>query len=386
MTAAHGCFQVTFRSGEGPARLGILRTPHGEVQTPVFMPVGTRAAVRTVTPDELEAAGVEMVLANTYHLLLRPGPQLIRQAGGLHRFMGWSRPILTDSGGFQVFSLAPLRRVSDEGVLFRSHVDGSLQMLTPERAIETQWALGSDVSMVLDECVGYPAERTEVEAAVRRTAKWAGACVEAFRRCQAEGGAGRLLFGINQGGVFPDLRRASLEQLLELPFDGLAIGGLSVGEPAALMYEVLEHLQPLLPEDRPRYVMGLGSPDVLVEAVARGYDMFDSVLPTRMARHGAVWTARGRLNLRDAASRDRHEPIEEGCDCYACRRFTRAYVRHLLKAGEVLGMRLATLHNLRFMMRLMERIRAAVREGRLGALRQEVDELFVRRRKGADDL
>ena len=386
MISADGCFQVTFRSAEGPARLGILRTPHGEVRTPVFMPVGTRAAVRTVTPDELEGAGVEMVLANTYHLLLRPGPELIRQAGGLHRFMGWSRPILTDSGGFQVFSLAPLRRVSDEGVVFRSHIDGSLQMLTPERAIEAQWALGSDVSMVLDQCVGYPAERTEVEAAVRRTAKWARACVEAFRRCRADGGAGRLLFGINQGGVFPDLRRVSLEQLLDLPFDGLAIGGLSVGEPAPLMYAVLEGLQPLLPEDRPRYVMGLGSPDVLVEAVARGYDMFDSVLPTRIARHGAVWTSRGKLNLRDASSRDRHEPIEEGCDCYTCRRFTRAYVRHLLKAGEVLGMRLATLHNLRFMVRLMERIRAAVREGRLQALRQEIDEHFARPRKGADDL
>ena len=384
MTHTSSAFEVTWRSAEGPARLGVLRTAHGAVPTPVFMPVGTRAAVRTVTPDELRDCGVQMVLANTYHLLLRPGPELVRQAGGLHRFMGWDGPILTDSGGFQVFSLAPLRQVHDDGVLFRSHIDGSLHHLTPQLAMEVQWALGSDVCMVLDECVGYPAQRPQVEEAVRRTTRWARACVEAFRRLQADGGRVRLLFGINQGGVFPDLRRRSLQELLEMPFDGLAVGGLSVGEPAARMYEVLEQLGPLLPEQLPRYVMGVGSPDILVEAVARGYDMFDCVLPTRLARHGRVWTEQGGRSLIDAASRDRHEPIEETCDCYACRQFTRAYLRHLFKAGEVLGMRLATLHNLRFMMRLMERIRRAVREGGLEALRREILQRFPPSRKGAD--
>ncbi|HEY8486941.1 MAG TPA: tRNA guanosine(34) transglycosylase Tgt [Limnochordales bacterium] len=371
MTGA-AAFTVLQQAASGPARLGQLNTPHGPVETPQFMPVGTRACVRTLAADELAEAGVRIILANTYHLLLRPGPELIQQAGGLHRFMGWAGPILTDSGGFQVFSLAPLRRVSDEGVLFRSHVDGSLQWLTPRRAMEAQWAFGSDVSMVLDECVGFPATRTQVEQAVRRTAQWARECVAVFRELVERHGQLRLVFAINQGGVFRDLRRRSLEELLELPVDGLAVGGLSVGEPKPLMYEVLEELQALLPPERPRYVMGLGSPDVLVEAVARGYDLFDSVLPTRMARHGAVWTWEGRRSLKDAASRDRHEPIEEGCDCYTCRRFTRAYVRHLLKSGEVLGMRLATVHNVRFMMRLMDRVRQAIRQGQLEALREEI--------------
>lgn len=377
--SADACFVVLYSDPAGRARIGELRTPHGTVRTPVFMPVGTRAAVRGVSPDELEALGVRIILANTYHLMLRPGPERIEAAGGLHRFMGWPHPVLTDSGGFQVFSLAERRTVCDDGIAFRSHLDGSLQRLTPERAIAVQWSLGSDIAMVLDECVGFPATREQVGEAVRRTARWARVCLEEFRRRQEASPqhAGRLLFGINQGGVYHDLRQASLEALLELGFDGLAVGGLSVGEPKGLMYEVLDALQPQLPASRPRYVMGVGSPDILVEAVNLGYDMFDSVLPARMARHGTVWTSQGRLILRDAPNASRFEPIDPECDCYTCRRFTRAYLRHLFKVGEILALRLATIHNLRFVMRFMDRIRQAVVQGRLPDLLREARERYA---------
>ncbi|HEY8497646.1 MAG TPA: tRNA guanosine(34) transglycosylase Tgt [Limnochordales bacterium] len=377
-------FVVEHRDARTRARLGRLITPHGQVATPVFMPVGTQASVKGLSPHELEQAGVTMILANTYHLMLRPGPDVIRAAGGLHRFMGWSRPILTDSGGFQAYSLAARRQVSDEGILFRSHLDGSPWLLTPERAVEVQWALGSDVVVALDQLVGYPASREEVEAAAERTAMWGRRSREAFRRLAAEERGGRLLFGIVQGGLYADLRRRSLEAVLALEPDGIAVGGLSVGEPKERMYEVLEALEPQMPEGLPRYVMGVGSPDVLVEAVARGYDMFDCVLPTRMARHGAVWTSQGRLIVRDAPYARDFGPLDPACDCYACRHFSRAYIRHLLKAGEMLGMRLATLHNVRFMVRLMEAIRRAVAQGTLPELRAEILARFGPRGQGGE--
>lgn len=377
-------FVVEHRDGRTRGRLGRLVTPHGEVRTPVFMPVGTQGSVKGLSPDELEAAGVRMILANTYHLMLRPGAEVVRQAGGLHRFMAWPHPILTDSGGFQAFSLSERRRVTEEGIHFRSHLDGTAWLLTPERSVEVQWALGSDVVVVLDELVGYPASRQEVEAAARRTAMWGRRSRQAFERQAAGDPAGRALFGIVQGGVYPDLRRASLEAVLALEPDGIAIGGLSVGEPKPLMYEVLEALEPQLPDHLPRYVMGVGSPDVLVEAVARGYDMFDCVLPTRMARHGAVWTSEGRLIVRDAPYARDFGPLDPACDCYACRHFSRAYIRHLLKAGEMLGMRLTTLHNVRFVVRLMESIRRAIADDSLPELRAWILERFSPRGQGGE--
>lgn len=340
------------------------------------MPVGTQGTVKGLAPRELEEIGISMLLANTYHLMLRPGVEVVRSAGGLHRFMGWEHPILTDSGGFQVFSLADLRRVTDEGVAFRSHLDGSPQLLTPERSMEVQWALGSDVAVVLDELVGFGADRQQVERAVERTASWARRSKAAWEKLGGRGAGGRLLFGVVQGGVYPDLRRRSLELTLPIAPDGLAIGGLSVGEPKAAMYEVLADLEPQLPGELPRYVMGVGSPDVLVEAVALGYDMFDCVLPTRLARHGAIWTSEGRVIIRDAPFATDLRPLDEQCDCYACRYFSRAYVRHLFKAGEMLGMRLASVHNLRFLTRLMESIRQAVREGRLPELREAIRQKY----------
>ncbi len=327
------------------------------------MPVGTVAAVRTMAPEEVAAAGAAMVLANTYHLYLRPGPELVAEAGGLHAFMGWPGPILTDSGGFQVFSLSALRRVTEEGVLFRSHVDGSEHFLSPEGVMEIQADLGSDVAMPLDVCPPYPASRADVEEAVRLTEAWARRSVAARRR------ADQALFGIVQGGVHPDLRRRSAAGLLDLDLPGYAVGGLSVGEPKDLLLATLLATVALLPSDRPRYLMGVGSPDLLLEAVAAGVDLFDCVLPTRLARHGTVWTAAGRLNLRNAAYARDLRPLEEGCDCYACRRFSRAYVRHLIKEGEVLGLRLCTWHNLRFVLRFLEEVRTAIRAGRLAALR-----------------
>lgn len=366
-------FSVTGRDPAGSrARLGQLVTPHGAFQTPVFMPVGTRGTVRGLSPRDLEEVGVTILLANTYHLMLRPGEAVIRSAGGLHRFMGWDHPILTDSGGFQVFSLADLRKVDDDGVVFRSHLDGSTHRLTPERSVEVQWALGSDVVMVLDELVGYPAERWQVEQAARRTAVWATRSKQAFVRLGENAPRGRLLFGIVQGGVWGDLRASSLEDVLSLRPDGVAIGGLSVGEPKQAMLQVLDELAPRLPDGLPRYVMGVGAPDDLVEAVSLGYDMFDCVLATRLARHGALWTTEGRVIIRDSPYATDLRPVDAACDCYTCRRFTRAYLRHLFNAGEMLGMRLASIHNVRFLTRLMEDVRHAVASGTLGALREAI--------------
>ena len=343
------------------ARLGRLTTPHGVIDTPAFMPVGTQATVKTMTPEEVTDLGAGIILANTYHLYLRPGHGLIGAAGGLHRFMGWGGAILTDSGGFQVFSLSHLARLSDEGVLFRSHLDGSEHFFTPAKVAAIQETLGSDIAMVLDECTPYPADHDRVERAVRRTTRWAEAFLAAHSRPD------QAVFAIVQGGTERPLREESARSLVGLPFSGYAIGGLSVGEPKELMYATLDYTVPLLPANKPRYLMGVGSPDCLVEGVQRGVDLFDCVLPTRMARNGTVFTREGRLTVRDAPYARDFRPLEEGCTCYACRRFTRAYIRHLIKAGEVLGIRLTTMHNLHHLLQLMRSMREALAEGRFSA-------------------
>ncbi len=356
-------FEVTARCGK--ARLGRASTPHGEFETPVFMPVGTQATVKTVTPDELEDVGARIILSNTYHLYLRPGHELVAQAGGLHQFMGWSRPILTDSGGYQVFSLAGLRTIDDDGVTFKSHLDGSTHVFTPEKAIEIQNALGADIVMALDECSPYPCDWKTAKAGVERTSRWAERCLAAHRR------GDQALFGIVQGSTYSDLRLISAAELVKCKFPGYAIGGLSVGEPLHILLQVLDETVPVLPEDRPRYLMGVGSPDYLVEGVFRGIDMFDCVLPTRAARHGTAYTAIGRMNLRNAQYARDFGPLEAGCDCYTCQNFTRAYLRHLYKAEELLVLRLVTIHNLRYLSRLMEDLRRAIREDRLDDFRAD---------------
>ena len=341
------------------ARLGILSTPHGEVETPVFMPVGTQATVKTMTPEEVKEVGGRIILSNTYHLYLRPGHELIREAGGLHKFMHWDGPLLTDSGGFQVFSLGALRKITEDGVAFRSHIDGSSHFFSPEHAMEVQMALGSDIAMAFDECAPYPCSYEDTLAAKERTTRWAQRCKEFHRHPK------QSVFGIVQGGMYRDLREQSARELVNMDFPGYAIGGLSVGEPKPLMYEVLDYTVPLLPEEKPRYLMGVGSPDCLLEGVARGIDMFDCVLPTRIARNGTVFTKRGKLVVRNATSARDFSPLDEGCDCYTCRNYSRAYIRHLLKCDEILGVRLTTIHNLHFLLHLMEDIRDAVREDRL---------------------
>ncbi len=355
-------FDLQARDSRTAGRVGIMHTPHGDIPTPAFAPVGTQATVKTLTPDELHDIGAHIILSNTYHLYLRPGAELVAHLGGLHRFMGWSGPILTDSGGFQVFSLSSLRRVSDDGVLFRSHIDGSEHFISPENAIEIQELLGADIIMAFDEC-SDPSNHEYVQVAVERTNRWAERCREAHKR------EDQALFGIVQGGVFPDLRRASAEYLVSLDFPGYAVGGLSVGESKEQMWSTLDVTTPLLPEDKPRYLMGVGSPEDLFEGVERGIDLFDSVLPTRLARNGAVFTSQGRINLRKAEYAQDPAPIEEHCGCYTCRNFSRAYLRHLLKAEEILGLRLNTIHNLYFMLQLMAQIRAAVQEGTLRELK-----------------
>jgi len=356
-------FDVAQSDRTSAARTGVLHTPHGDIPTPVFAPVGTQATVKTLTPDELHDLDATLILANTYHLYLRPGAEVIAKLGGLHAFMGWPGPILTDSGGFQVFSLESLRRVSDDGVVFRSHIDGSEHVFSPEKAISIQEQLGADIIMTLDECPD-PLDRDYNRVALDRTHRWAERCLKAHRRSD------QALFGILQGGVFPDLRCESARFLTALGFDGYALGGLSVGEPKAKTWEMLDVTVPLLPLDRPRYLMGVGSPEDLFEGVERGIDVFDCVLPTRLARNGAVFTSQGRINLRKAQFAEDPAPIEEGCTCYTCQRFTRAYLRHLYKAGEILGLRLNTLHNLHFLLDLMRRIRAAILDGSLGQLKQ----------------
>jgi queuine tRNA-ribosyltransferase len=357
----------------GRARLGRLTTPHGEVETPQFMPVGTQATVRALTPGDLGAAGAQVILANTYHLSLRPGAERIARLGGLHRFMGWLGPILTDSGGFQVFSLAHLRRVDDDGVTFTSHLDGSVHRLTPERAVEIQELLGSDVAMTFDQLVDPRLPRGEVSDAMERTHRWAERSLAARSR------VGQAMFGIVQGGVDPELRRASVATVAALPFEGIAVGGLSVGEGRSAMAATLEVVgEALGPDPRPRYLMGVGSPVDLFAAVASGIDLFDSVLPTRVARSGQVWTDGGRLNLRNAAFQDDPGPIDPTCACEACRGFSRAYLAHLFRARELLAYRLATLHNVTYTLDLMRRLRSALADGSFASLREAVASGFER--------
>lgn len=348
------------------ARLGKLYTPHGVIDTPVFMPVGTQATVKTMTPEELKEIGAGIILSNTYHLFLRPGQELIREAGGLHSFMHWDGAILTDSGGFQVFSLGDLRKITEEGVEFRSHLDGSRQFLSPEVATQVQMALGSDIVMAFDECTPYPATREYAKASLERTTRWLKRCKETLTTTDRQS-----LFGIVQGSMFEDLRRQSAAEIVDLDLPGYAIGGLSVGEPKELMYEVMDYTVPLLPEDRPRYLMGVGSPDALIEGVMRGIDMFDCVLPTRIARNGTAMTRYGKLVVRNAESAHDFSPIDSTCDCYACRNYSRAYIRHLLKADEILGLRLMSIHNLRFLQTLMKEIREAIAEDRLPEYREK---------------
>lgn len=337
------------------ARVGRLTTPRGEVETPIFMPVGTQATVKTMTPEEVKEIGAQLILSNTYHLYLRPGHELIAEAGGLHKFMNWPGPILTDSGGFQVFSLGDLRKITEAGVEFRSHIDGSKHMFTPERVIEIEMALGADIAMVFDECAPYPCDYNYAKNSMEMTLRWAKRCKEAHHRKD------QALFAIVQGSMFRDLREECTKRLVEMDFPGYGIGGLSVGEPKPLMYEMLECTIPLIPPDKPRYLMGVGSPDCLVEGVKRGVDMFDCVLPTRTARTGTVFTPDGRLNLRNARFARDFKPIDENCQCYVCRHYTRAYIRHLIQAKEVLGIRLTTWHNLHFTHQLMENMRTAIK-------------------------
>jgi queuine tRNA-ribosyltransferase len=353
------------------ARRGRLHTPHGIIETPVFMPVGTQATVKTMAPWELKEIGAGIILSNTYHLHLRPGEDLVRESGGLHSFMQWDGAILTDSGGFQVFSLADLRKITDEGVQFRSHLDGSPRFFTPESVMRIENALGADIIMAFDECPPYPATREYLEQSLRRTLDWARRCKASHARPDEQ-----ALFGIVQGGEHRDLRKAAAEALVEMDFPGYAIGGLSVGEPKPLMYEILEFTTPLLPADKPRYLMGVGSPDDLFEGVERGVDMFDCVLPTRIARNGTVLTSRGKLVIRNAQYARDMSPLDEDCSCKVCRTFTRAYIRHLIKADEVLGIRLTTYHNLYFLLRVMENIRKAIEEDRFLEYKKEFYERY----------
>jgi len=341
----------------GNARAGELNTPHGKIPTPVFMPVGSQATVKTLTPEDVKSLGFNMILANTYHLYLRPGVDVVKKLGGLHDFMGWDGAILTDSGGYQVFSLSPLCKITDEGVKFRSHIDGSEHFLTPELAVKYQEALGADVIMVLDECSAYGDAKEKIQKAMGRTHRWAERCLKAHQS------KSQALYAILQGGMFPDLRKASADYLTQLDFPGYAIGGLSVGEPKDVTFPLIEQTTALLPPDKPRYLMGVGAPEDLVEGVAWGIDMFDCALPTRVARNGALYTRQGRVNIRRAVYAKVDKPIDPSCDCYTCRTFSAAYLNHLFRAEELLALRLATIHNLRFLHNLMKDIRGAILDG-----------------------
>jgi queuine tRNA-ribosyltransferase len=361
------CFEI--QGVAGKARAGLLKTRRGTIQTPVFMPVGTQATVKAMTPVELREVGAQVILGNTYHLHVRPGEGLIRDMGGLHRFMGWDGPILTDSGGFQVFSLAKLRRITEEGVYFQNHFDGTPTFIGPERSMEIQRDLGSDIVMLFDECPPHPCTHEDAAKSLDLTLRWAKRCREWWDAQPAEGRP--LVFGIVQGSGYPDLRQRAAEALVEIGFDGYAIGGVSVGEPEPEMFAAVEAAEPHLPTDRARYAMGLGTPKQVIELIARGVDMMDCVLPTRLARNGTAFTGDGTLNLKNAPFARDERPIEPGCDCYACRNFTRGYLRHLVKAEEILGLRLISIHNLHFYVGLGSRARAAILDGSFEEFRKE---------------
>lgn len=350
---------------DGNARAGRLFTPHGIIETPVFMPVGTNACVKALTPQDTKETGAEIMLANTYHLYLRPGHDLIKNLGGIHRFMGWDRPVLTDSGGYQVFSLAKLRKITENGVIFQSHIDGSSHNFTPENAISIQNALGADIIMCFDECTGFPVTLKEAEESADLTALWAKRCKDAHQ------GDEQALFGIVQGSIYPDIRQKSLEQITSIDFPGYAMGGLAIGEPKEQTYEIIDKILHCLPFDRPRYIMGMGSPMDLVEGVFNGADMFDCVMPTRNARNGQFFTDNGRMNIKNARYFNDEMPIDENCQCYTCRNFTRAYLRHLFVLREILFYRLATIHNLYYYINLMKRIRAAIINNKMADFRKQ---------------
>ena len=357
-------YQLLHQSTECPARCGRVSTLHGTFDTPVFMPVGTLGTVKAVTPENLLELGAQIILGNTYHLFIRPGHELIRSFGGLHGFMHWDRPILTDSGGFQIFSLRELAKITEKGAEFRSHLDGAKLFLSPEDAVHVQEALGSDIMMVLDTCIPYPATLDEATRATALTARWA-------RRCrEAQSDSGQLLFGILQGGMYPELRRKAAAELIDIGFDGYAMGGLSVGEPKELMHEMLDASVPLLPDSHAKYLMGVGTPEDLVEGVYRGVDMFDCVMPTRNARNGMLFTSRGRVVIKNSCNREDQRPVDEQCDCYTCRNYSRAYLRHLFQSREILAYQLNSIHNLHYYCSLMADMRRAIAEDRFMAFRK----------------
>ncbi len=362
-------FELLAEDRETGARAGVIHTDHGDIETPIFMPVGTQGTVKTQSTEELLENGAQIILGNTYHLYLRPGGELIRRAGGLHRFMNWPRAILTDSGGYQVFSLQDLRKLSAEGVRFQSHVDGSKHLFTPENVVDIQRELGPDIMMVLDECTPYPCSYEYARKSHELTVQWAQRARERFFQSGALHGYRQFQFGINQGSTYPDLREKNMEELIRLDFDGYAIGGLAVGEPKANLYDMTEFVAARLPKNKPRYLMGVGKPEDLVEVMARGVDMFDCVLPTRNARNGTVFTWEGRLVLKNATYREDFRPIDENCDCAVCRHHTRAYIRHLFSVGEVLALRLATYHNIHFYLELVRRAREAILRGEFSKFR-----------------
>lgn len=352
-------FTLEKKSSQCKARTGTIETNHGVIKTPVFMPVGTRATVKAMNNDELKSIGSQIILSNTYHLYLKPGQEIIRKADGLHKFMNWDKPILTDSGGFQVFSLSKTRKISEEGVQFRSHIDGSKHFISPEKSMEIQNDLGSDIMMAFDECVPYPASHEYTEDSMKRTLRWLKRCKDYHKNTDKQN-----LFGIIQGGMYKDLREYSAKNTIDFDLPGYAIGGLSVGEPRDLMIDLLDFTTDFMPENKPRYLMGVGTPDYLFEAVEHGVDMCDCVLPTRIARNGTALTSKGKLVVKNAKYKDDFSPLDENCDCYACKNHTRAYIRHLLNVDEILGARLLSIHNLRFLIKLMENIRKSIEKDR----------------------
>lgn len=366
-------YELIKKDSRTKARRGRVNTPHGPIETPVFMPVGTAGTVKAMKPEEVRDMGAQIILGNTYHLYLRPGHEVVKAAGGLHKFMNWERAILTDSGGFQVFSLGAMRKISEEGVEFRSHIDGSKHMLSPEKSMEIQNALGSDIMMAFDECAPYPADRNYVKNSLERTTRWLKRCKEFHKNTEQQS-----LFGIMQGGMYKDLRKQSAEEIVELDLPGYAIGGLSVGEPKEIMYEVMDDCVDYLPADKPRYLMGVGSPDCLFEGVERGIDMFDCVLPTRIARHGMAMTSQGRVNIKNAKYERDFTPLDPHCDCYTCRNYSKAYLRHLFKCDEILSSMLMTTHNLHFLVNTMAGIRKAIEEDRFLEYKKEFYDSYGR--------
>ena len=353
-------YELIHKDKNTGARRGVIHTPHGDIQTPIFMPVGTQATVKSMTPEELkEEVKAQIILSNTYHLYLRPGQEIVKEAGGLHNFMKWDRPILTDSGGFQVFSLSSLRKITEEGVAFHSHLDGSKHLFTPESVMKTEEDLGADIIMAFDECCPYPSTYEYTKNSMERTTRWAKRCKEAHTT------ENQALFGIIQGGFFEDLRKKSVEDLIALDLPGYAIGGISVGEPKEEFLKMLYYTAPLMPKDKPRYLMGVGTPDYLIEAALAGIDMCDCVLPTRIARNGTAMTSHGKVVVRNATYERDWEPLDPECDCYTCKNYTRAYIRHLIKTNEILGVRLLSIHNLRFLTKLMERVRIEIENDNL---------------------